>query len=177
MTDDYDQFTKRMTSFDMTLGDEEPIEHSSAPVHDSSEDFLSHYGIKGMKWGVRRSERQLEKARKRRAASSEDSRSAQDAQAKVKKGSVDALSNKELQSMVTRMNLEQQFATLNEKANAKTKSAGRQFAEGIARDLARETVKSAVKNTIGVEVQGAMEKQLTKGVNKSKKKYATLRKR
>lgn len=175
MTDDYDQFTKRMTSFDMTLGDEAPIEHAEDPA----DSFLKHYGVKGMKWGVRRSERQLAKANARREASSEDSRSAQDSQATIKKGSVDSLSNKELQTLVTRMNLEQQFSTLNDKANTKTKSAGRKFAEDIARDLAKETVKSAIKNTAGVRIQGTMEKQLNKGidkgVNKAKKARARTR--
>lgn len=29
MTDDYDEFTQRMTSFDLVLGDEDPIEETT----------------------------------------------------------------------------------------------------------------------------------------------------
>ena len=44
--DDYENFTERMTSFDLTLtGDE------------SQDPELIHYGVKGMKWGVRKDER------------------------------------------------------------------------------------------------------------------------
>lgn len=46
MADDYDQFTQRMTSFDLTLGPELPV--------DEVGDDLAHHGVKGMKWGVRK---------------------------------------------------------------------------------------------------------------------------
>ena len=78
---------------------------------DPVEDFLQHFGVKGMKWGVRR----------RRGADglvekSTDVKNAEAARAKVgRKGDTKALSNKELQDLVTRMNLEQQFSNLNAK--------------------------------------------------------------
>ena len=186
MTDDYDEFTKRMTSFDLTLDEDVPLAQSDTTeggendmIQNDADDFLEHYGVKGMKWGQRKAARIEKKAKEKYERSSEDARQAESARTKMKTSSVDSLSNKELQSLVQRMNLEQQLSGLQEKT--KTKSAGRKFAEDIARELAKETLKSAVKNSVGIEVQGAMEKQLTKGVNKSKKKakeqYANLRNR
>lgn len=180
MSDDYDEFTKRMTSFDLTLDEGVPLVQSDAKkggedtvTHNDADNFLEHYGVKGMQWGKRRADRAEKKAKEKHDRSSEDARAASAAKDKLKKSSVDSLSNKELQSLVQRMNLEQQLSGLQERT--KTKSAGRKFAEDITRELAKETVKNAVKNAVGNEVQGAMEKQLTKGVNKSKKEYTKLR--
>lgn len=74
-----------------------------------AEEILSHYGIKGMKWGVRRTPAQLD------AASSQDSKKVRASRAKLKSEGSRALSNQELQEVVTRMNLEQQYRNLSSK--------------------------------------------------------------
>lgn len=52
--DDYENFTERMTSFDLTL------------TGDETQDLaLIHYGVKGMKWGVIREDRRAAKREKR----------------------------------------------------------------------------------------------------------------
>jgi hypothetical protein len=83
------------------------VEHTSLGA------VLEHFGVKGMHWGVR-------KAEKRRAVSSTDANNAADAKAKIKKaGGTHVLTNQELQSLVSRMNLEQQLNTLKEKEPTK----------------------------------------------------------
>lgn len=67
------------------------------------DDVLTHYGIKGMKWGVRRANPSGGDS------SSDDAKRAVALKAKVAKGGVNSLSNKELQDYVTRMNLEKQY--------------------------------------------------------------------
>jgi hypothetical protein len=73
---------------------------------------LYHFGIKGMRWGVRRNKNKMDGA-------SDDAKAAADAKAKVKKGGVKALNNKELQALVKRMNLEQQFSAMKPPPKAK----------------------------------------------------------
>lgn len=72
------------------------------------DNFLAHYGVKGMRWGNRNVSKE---------PASKDAQTALDLRARAKTSKVKALSNKELQDAINRMNLEQQFKRLatNEK--------------------------------------------------------------
>jgi hypothetical protein len=74
---------------------------------DQVEEILEHFGVKGMRWGVRRS-----RDGSNGTGASDDHTNATNARVKAKKGGVKSLSNKELQDMITRMNLEQQYVRL-----------------------------------------------------------------
>lgn len=69
-----------------------------------AEEGLAHYGIRGMKWGIRRSRQQIN--------ASADHTTAESARLKAKKGGVKTLSNAELKALVERINLEQQYARI-----------------------------------------------------------------
>lgn len=75
------------------------------------EDYLAHYGIKGMKWGVRR----------KRSEASDDSKNASSAKKKAKKSGSESLSNKELKTIQERRNLEKN-ARVYPKNHSKTSS-------------------------------------------------------
>lgn len=105
-------------------------------VHGGS---LSHYGVKGMRWGVRKSEHSVggggTNVKVRSALGnrvvvatgggkrdlSDDAKKAAVARQVAKRSNVRALSNKELQDLVTRMNLEQQYSDLEKKKRKNTK--------------------------------------------------------
>jgi 2'-5' RNA ligase len=91
------------TTFDIPNGDSEVMSMSGA---EAAEDVLKHFGVRGMRWGVRTD-------RTPKAPSSADASRAQDHASIVKKSGTKALSNKELQELVTRMNLEQQYSNLS----------------------------------------------------------------
>lgn len=72
---------------------------------DLVDDFLEHFGVKGMHWGVRRNRVQ--------GPSSSDAQTATQVHEKISQnGGIHALTNKELQDFITRANLEQQYSRL-----------------------------------------------------------------
>ena len=79
------------------------------------ENELYHYGIKGMKWGVRRFQNKdgsytpAGKKRRSQEAWSDDAKEA----ANIKKKSVNQMSNSELRKLNERQNLERQHKQLN----------------------------------------------------------------
>jgi hypothetical protein len=75
-------------------------------------DNLAHYGVKGMKWGRRKSDSSSSSQTSRRGPVSEDAANARRIAAKVKKTGTKSLSNKEIQELSTRMNLEANLGRL-----------------------------------------------------------------
>lgn len=83
---------------------------------------VKHYGVKGMHWGVRKAESSGGgSAPAARPASkprmSEDAKNVEKAFSKINRGGTDALSNQELQHLVSRLNLEQQYSRLTTEAS------------------------------------------------------------
>ena len=89
---------------------------------------LYHYGILGMKWGVRRTPEQLARVRK---SSSEkvhdDYKKAHDSK------SVKEMSDAELRSRLNRLNMEQQYTKLNPSSIRKGKNFINKFISDIDR--------------------------------------------
>lgn len=108
---------------------------------DVAEDTLAHYGIKGMKWGVSRTRQQID-------ADSADVTRVKEARGKIKANrTTDVLSNKELQDVVTRLNLEQQYTRLTTPQN-KELFKGQNFIKELTKT--GKTVNDAVNTASSV---------------------------
>jgi hypothetical protein len=98
------------------------------------DDILAHFGVKGQKWGVRRSRSSSSSTSTKSSKKldiSEDAATALAFKKKAKSGT-SALSNKDLQTLVTRMNLEQQYSNLASSRSGKAKiKKGHSFAKDL----------------------------------------------
>lgn len=119
-TDEKAQAARALLRYYSQLNEKPPPSITAMAHADTVSEFLKHYGIKGMHWGIRRSQAERE-------AASPDAARAHEARTRIKTSGTDALSNQELQHLVTRMNLEQQYSRLStekstvQKGNSKVK--------------------------------------------------------
>jgi hypothetical protein len=111
------------------------------------EEILKHYGIPGMKWGVRRANPS--------APSHGDANKARRVVARVRENrTTDVLSNRDLRLAIERMGLEQQYQRLRPKSKSEKAKAwiteqllgiGKEQASRIARDEAAKQVGNLLK--------------------------------
>ena len=111
-------------------------------------EFLEHFGVKGMHWGVERS---------RTARTDDNNKSADAARARatadtIKKHGVNAVSNADLQHLVNRSNLEKQHASLS----TANRSDGKKFLDKLVDDQVNAAQKEANKVIGEYAVKGAL---------------------
>lgn len=111
-------------------------------------DELFHYGVKGMRWGVRKStptsggtkkskkkslidkmSDKKKKATKKKAKEKVKEKAKEEAQEAEKKKSVKDMSDAELRAKISRLQLEKQYADLSRQTEPVSK--GKKFVEGI----------------------------------------------
>ena len=188
------------------MGDEQALAFVQS---DAADDFLEHFGIKGQKWGIRRSEKELQKARgvrpwekaaKKVKRSIKERKEVRDHEKRLSKpvsklsareirletaraerenelkrarsGSTQQnqssgkVSNKrpsqmstdELQQMVNRLRLEQQYAELTSQQRQKKQSAALKLLADIARPTAVDLGKKYLNRALSVKINDLLEK-------------------
>ena len=105
------------------------------------DEVLAHYGVKGMKWGVR----------KRRAIAKTHAHQGK------KNKSPSHFSDEELKLLVARMKLEQDYHNLTKKPDTK----GKKFAQDMLVMTGQMVIKGAVKSAIDKATSGTMPKKDT----------------
>jgi hypothetical protein len=91
---------------------------------DEIDEFFAHFGVKGMKWGVRRGKPSSS------GPVSPDAARARALKTQVKTSGTKSLNNDELQHLVTRLNLEQQYGRLSSGSSPNGVSRGQKFVKG-----------------------------------------------
>ena len=107
---------------------------------DSFDDMLAHFGVRGMRWGVR----------KKSGSKSEEA-----VDPAKKKVNPKNLSDEELRKAVNRLQMERQYRELTRTAPSKL-NVGKKFAAEVVRQVAKETVVSVAKSHTTKAVAGFM---------------------
>jgi len=103
------------------------------------DEFLEHFGVKGMRWGVRRRTGATSSARPSGPVSSDAAKAAK-LQTRVSQHGTRSLTNAELQTLVTRLNLETQHGRLN----PKHVNAGQAFMSDVGKQLVKQEAANLV---------------------------------
>lgn len=120
---------------------------------------LVHHGIKGMKWGVRRTEAQLARARGNTKSDEKTSSISTKKAEATKRKKMSEMSDEELRRVVNRLQLEQQYRNLNpEKV-----STGKKFANKVVKDIvipvATEVAKNEFRKVLTASLDGQAKKK------------------
>lgn len=124
------------------LGQVEEINTAEEGIaaHSAADEFLAHYGVKGMKWGQRKkSSRQTE-------PNSADANRTLDIKARVKtQKTTRILSNQELRESLDRMRLEQEFSKLSGGLDKTRIQKSKAFVGKLLIDTGKQNVEQVVK--------------------------------
>lgn len=128
------------------------------------DEYLAHFGVKGMRWGVRRSKTQLASGGSDNGRS-DDSMAAKGAIKKVKSSGLKSLSNKELSDLNTRLTLEANFSKLT----TPQKKSGKSFIQKAlgAADTTNKIIK-LMDSPAGKAMQASLVQKTGKGGSASK---------
>lgn len=127
--------------------------------HFGLNDFIEHTGVKGMHWGVRRSEggKGGGKSSSTSHPTHEDFARATSLHTTAKSHGTRVLSNKEMKDVIDRMNLEQQYSklTVAEGGGSKAVKVGKGWAGGVLKNVSQQAASEILKGHLMAQVAKA----------------------
>lgn len=146
----------------------EPKTDSMQQADEFVGNFLEHYGVKGMKWGVRKSDvpagetRVTQKGKKLKGEGGkglpahEDAKKAAVSKQKAKGSGLQSLSNQELKDLANRMNLEQQVRQLSLQDKQANSNPAARFIKRTLTQSGKQEAQKAANNATSKLVANMM---------------------
>lgn len=121
------------------------------------DDVLAHFGIKGMRWGVRRPRGSDGHVEGESHPHATDAEKATEYHTRAKSSGTHTLSNQELQHLVNRMNLEQQYGRLTTPQKSALAKGGK-FVGEVLVQVGKQQVARLASDLVTKQVAGALKK-------------------
>lgn len=132
---------------------------------EQTEEFLQHYGVKGMRWGVRRegdsvvwrkvgANEDLKERPSKSASKKTEEKSGKD-YSPWDRDDPSSLTQQELQARVKRLQLEKQYAELSAVPPTRSQKLTKKYLQEPFEQVMVETSKSIMKQTVGKAIEKA----------------------
>lgn len=141
------------------MGDREGRTRSGMTSTELGQDYLEHYGVKGMKWGVRRTRQQLARARAAREAKKNSATERVKAERKALASKRRTLTDGDIEALTSRLKAEKQLKELVDADVAPGKAATKDIMSSSGKKVAK-----VVATGVGVY---AVQQGLTKAFGES----------
>lgn len=130
-------------------------------------DYLKHYGVLGMKWGVRRN-RSTSSSGKRGEKNGSDEKKLivmrppkpSTASSKPKKTSISDMSDDELRRRISRLEMEKRYKDLSREREQKQVSRGKRFVQDVMEKSGRNIATQVATYAMGAAVNKAVGKDI-----------------
>ena len=127
---------------------------SSLMTYGEIDDFLEHYGVKGMKWGVRRSSSSGTSGRTNKTPS---------------RPAVKSMSDDELRRRINRIQMERAYNTLTEQQMASGKAKAKEFGNMLLKDIVVSSMKEVGREIFKQILRDQIKKKTGFDIGKKKK--------
>lgn len=118
-------------------------------------DEIQHYGVKGMKWGVRKA---VQRSKARRSLKKQSAKRERSWKTEYQKRG--SMSNADLKKKVERLRLENEFAKLASEASKGQKA----MAKNAIKSVSKETINQGSQAVVKTVIKKAMTKAATGGI-------------
>lgn len=117
-------------------------------------DELAHYGVKGMKWGIRRDRRKTGSSKRKKKAKIRNKRAIEKQKRRIQRKGAREMSDAELKKRIERLELEKKYKDLSERDTDPGKTIIKKILSDSGQTVAKNATSGAMAYAMKVALSG-----------------------